>query len=239
MDTLVITGVRFNPPPGCVYEVLSDPWMLLKDNKNLFLSGKRPKSNCLGNSIFWLLPALVYLDLFECNSFENILFEESRQEILQSRIDMVSARKMACFLGIMLNSSNSVSAINGHRPYTKQYNVTPKAQTSIAFVIGGLVGFTVGLTAKPVTEELKEFALGIGETINDVCEAEAMVGDSRVAYSPRSQGTGVNGRSLFEIHISSVLPNDTYWRSRALAQKRPDFQQSLRARGHRPTVAAV
>jgi len=101
MDTLVITGVRFNPPPGCVYEVLSDPWMLLKDNKNLFLSGKRPKSNCLGNSIFWLLPALVYLDLFECNSFENILFEESRQEILQSRIDMVSARHIAWENGLL------------------------------------------------------------------------------------------------------------------------------------------
>lgn len=61
-----------------------------------FISERGLKEIALDNLVFCcgVVAAVAcssYLDLFERNPFENILFEKSRHEILQSRIDMVSS----------------------------------------------------------------------------------------------------------------------------------------------------
>ncbi len=85
-----------------------------------------------------------------------------------------------------LNSSNSVSAMNGQRPYTKQYNVTPSAQMSIAFVIGGRGAYPCPEQMDMVPVGVVGLVLGVGgEMINDVWDAVESAGDIAGENSPK------------------------------------------------------
>lgn len=143
MDLLVVGRICLDSPLGQVLYIFCDPWVLLHSG---------PKSNSVNQGVFFFCCThavvgygdgctLISSRVMRLNmSFSSSLEMRSWSSLSTSSLPGTESCSWSCLLGMILNNSYSVSAINGQHPYTKQYKVTPKAHTSMAFVMGGLEG---------------------------------------------------------------------------------------------------